>query len=154
MAECEQLAPAWLKSTQVKLQTAEKSNADAKTLCGLFCQCCSGSLQAKYTCSDPSTATGLEECLTVLLAPKGSTDSLTLVYEAPSLTSAEGAKMQLVRVDNSTVKVQVGEGVPLVPTVDESIDGVPGAQWDGFLIATDFAMPYSSGISAIRCCLS
>ena len=113
-----------------------------------------GSLQARYSCSDPSTPAGLEECLTVLLAPKGLTDYLKLVYEAPSLTSADGHKLELVRVDNSTVKVKVGEGVPMMSPVDESIDGVAGAQWDGFLIATDFAVPSSSSISAIQMMLS
>ena len=30
-------------------------------------------MQAKYACSDPSTDAGLEECLSVLLAPNGYT---------------------------------------------------------------------------------
>ena len=44
-------------------------------------------MQAKYACSDPSTDAGLEECLSVLLAPNGyTTDYLKLVYEAPAIT--------------------------------------------------------------------
>eukprot|EP00435_Cladocopium_sp_Y103_P063849 s367_g25.t1 len=113
-----------------------------------------GSLQAKYVCSDPSTSSGLEECLTVLLAPKGlTTEYLTLVYEAPALT-ANGTKTTLVPVDGSTVKVKVGEQIPSMSPVDESIDGVEGAEWDGYLIATDFAVPSDTSKSAIEMMLS
>ena len=53
----------------------------------------SGPMQAKYVCSDPSTTSGLEECLSVLLAPNGWTANyLKLVYEAPSLTTPNGAR--------------------------------------------------------------
>jgi len=114
-----------------------------------------GPLQAKYECSDPSTSAGKEKCLTVLLAPQGlTTEYLTLVYEAPSLTTADGTKTTLVPVDDSTVKVKVGEKIPSMSPVDESIDGVEGAEWDGILIATDFAMPSATSKSAIEMMLS
>eukprot|EP00438_Fugacium_kawagutii_P021613 Skav212197 [mRNA] locus=scaffold754:611529:612656:- [translate_table: standard] len=113
-----------------------------------------GSLHAKYACSDPSTTAGLEECLTVLLAPKGLTsDYLTLVYEAPALTTANGTKTTLVPVDGSTVKVKVGENIPQMSPVDESLDG-EGSEWNGILIATDFAWPWDTSKSAIEMMLS
>lgn len=114
----------------------------------------SGPMQAKYACSDPSTDAGLEECLSVLLAPNGYyTDYLKLVYEAPAITD-NGTKYDLVRVDGSTVKVKVGESIPQLGGVDELVDGVPGVEYNGFLVATDFARPWEPTRGSIQMMLA
>ncbi|CAE7949503.1 unnamed protein product [Symbiodinium sp. KB8] len=108
----------------------------------------SGPMQAKYVCSDPSTDAGLEECLSVLLAPNGYTgDYLKLVYEPPALTY-NGTKFDLVRVNGSTVKVQVGQSVPMMGGMSS------GSEYHGFLVATDFAMPFEPTRSSLQMMLA
>ena len=110
----------------------------------------SGPMQAKYACSDPSTASGLEECLSVQLAPNGYTsDYLKLVYEAPAITDENGTKYDLVRVDGSTVKAKVGEGIPQLGGIEQS-----GSEYHGFLVATDFARPWEPTRSSIQMMLA
>ncbi|CAE6926720.1 unnamed protein product [Symbiodinium sp. CCMP2592] len=116
-----------------------------------------GPMQAKYACSDPSTDAGLEECLSVLLAPNGyTTDYLKLVYEAPAITwnDENRTKFDLVRVNGSTVKVKVGESVPMMGGMDETVDGVAGSEYNGFLVATDFAYPWEPARSSLQMMLA
>jgi len=117
----------------------------------------SGPMQAKYACSDPSTDAGLEECLSVLLAPNGyTTDYLKLVYEAPAITfnDENRTKFDLVRVNGSTVKVKVGQSIPMMGGMDDAVDGVAGSEYNGFLVATDFAYPWEPTRSSLQMMLA
>ncbi|CAE7467676.1 unnamed protein product [Symbiodinium natans] len=97
----------------------------------------SGPMQAKYACSDPSTSSGLEECLSVLLAPNGWPDSYL------KLGGSQSGNIVFLAAPTG------GMG-----GMDDLVDGVAGSAWDGFLVATDFALPWAPTVSAIQMMLS
>ena len=65
-----------------------------------------------------------------------------------------GTKGDQVRVNGSTIKVKVGQSVPMMGGTDELVDGVAGSEYNGFLVATDFARPWEPTRSPLQMMLA